>query len=200
MIGMDKKLYHISQNIVADNKPTVQWSSNWVQISEGRTKCFGDPVVARNADGGLEVFVLFSDWDNQVRLGSFWQYKDNGMLRWSHLGLVGGGNRQWSPRKRPAVAPNPDGILEVFMIGMDKKLYHTWQVPRSRGRWLPDWYQFGEEEWPRGSNPSITRTLDGRIELFLRSSDGKYHHRWETSKNTPDSPPPWFWSNWTEMP
>jgi hypothetical protein len=105
------------------------------------------------------------------------------------------------------VALNPDGLLEVFMVGLDGILYHTWQTEKNvklpvspsgdSAKWDIGWYQFGERKWPRSSNPSITRTQDGRIELFMQDSDGKYYHRWQTLKNNSGT---WDWSEWEVMP
>jgi hypothetical protein len=176
--------------------------------------CFGDPVVARNADGRLEVFVLASTLriyrpESKMILGHCYQYYDNDVKKWTPLreiGLYTGGNKTWSARKRPAVALNPDGLLEIFMIGLDDTLYHTWQTGKNvkvpvgpigdSAKWEIDWYQLGERKWPRSSNPSITRTQDGRIELFLQDSGGQYYHRWQTSKNGSGT---WDWSEWEVM-
>jgi hypothetical protein len=171
---------------------------------------YGDPVVARNADGRLEVFVLYGEehiWNReaQVKLGRSYQYPDNGILKWSILWPIG--DKLWSPRKRPAVALNSDGLLEVFMIDSKGMLYHTWQTKQNvnglvgpsgpSALWQLVWYQLGTRTWPQGSNPSIARNTDGKIELFIRDSDGKYYHQLQTSKNSNGT---WDWSEWEVMP
>jgi hypothetical protein len=221
MVGLDDQLYNMSQvSLPPAGKPTVQWPNEWVSLAgsgEGSLLCFGDPVVARNADGRLQVFVLASPYrtyepKNRMILCHLYQYYDgNGVKKWSPLRKLGVKNIEqanaWSARKRPAVALNPNGLLEVFMVGLDDILYHTWQTEKNvrppvgptgdSAIWDIDWYPFGERKWPRGSNPSITRSQDGRIELFLRDSDGKYYHRWQTSKNGTGT---WDWSEWEAMP
>jgi hypothetical protein len=98
-------------------------------------------VVARNSDGRLELFKVDAD-DNQ--LYHRWQTKPNSIPEtkpdgtytsgwsegWSPLGGY------WSPRARPFIAHNLDGRLELFMVGTDGRLYHTWQTkPSSSNEW-----------------------------------------------------------------
>jgi len=229
MVGLDDQLYNKSQKPPSnlgkstvewpDNlgKSTVEWPDEWVPLAGSGRLCFGDPVVARNADGRLEVFVLCSekrihDRDNKLVLGHFYQYYvDNNVKKWSRLFLCGPSPREWSPRAKPAVALNPDGLLEVFMVGLDGILYHTWQTEKNvktpvapfgdSANWDIGWQlntmSDSYSKWPPSSNPSITRTQDGRIELFMQHSDGRYYHQWQTSKNNSGA---WDWSGWEVMP
>src|SRR5215471_1923199 len=105
-------------------------------------------TVARNAEGGLEAFVVGGDG----ALYHAWQTSPGGgWTDWSSLGgqqLVGGdgvlyhawqtgadgGWGDWSSLGGQqlaggvAVAANADGRLEVFVIGGDGVVYHKWQT------------------------------------------------------------------------
>jgi hypothetical protein len=67
----------------------------------------GNPAVARNSDGRLEVFVIGSDHalyhDSQITAGG---------ITWSGFTKLGG-----YVISDPVVAPNSDGRLQVFVIG-----------------------------------------------------------------------------------
>jgi len=80
-------------------------------------------TVARNAEGGLEAFVVGGDG----ALYHAWQTSPGGgWIDWSSLGgqqLAGG----------VAVAANADGRLEVFVIGGDGVVYHKWQSAANGG-------------------------------------------------------------------
>jgi hypothetical protein len=79
----------------------------------------GDPAVARNSDGRLEVFVIGADHalyhKSQILAGG-----SSGWTSYSTLGV--------NIISNPAVARNSDGRLEVFVIGADHALYHKFQL------------------------------------------------------------------------
>ena len=177
----------------ANNNPSVKWSGVWDPLG---TPLFGDPVVVRNGDGRLEVFMI----GNNYTLFHMWQQTQGSSNQWSAWDPVGG-ITGWSPRKRPAVALNPDYILELFMMGPEGQLWHTWQTSTNSGKWPSNWTQFGTPpigtQWPPGNNPAIGRNQDGRLELFMRGYSGGYDrrtwHTWQTSKNNTGT---WDWSPW----
>jgi hypothetical protein len=78
----------------------------------------GDPAVARNLDGRLEVFVvaatntLYHKWQSSV-----------GSNTWSAWTSLGG-----NIKSIPAVAANSDGRLQVFVVAVDNGLYDRWQL------------------------------------------------------------------------
>ncbi len=125
--GLDRQLYHKWEETTPNN--SNQWS-NWT--SRGGP-LLADPVVARNTDGRLEVFAVFG---NNRALCHRWQTtrvkdntgKDTDEWNWSNGWDSLGG--YWSARKTPAVALNADDRLEVFMMGKEDQLYHTWQTTR----------------------------------------------------------------------
>ena len=78
----------------------------------------------------------------------------------------------------PAVAQNADGRLEVFLVGINDQLNHTWQsVPG--GGWTGSWASRGGV-WSLGSNPAIARNADGRLEVFIVGRTKQLYHTWQT--------------------
>jgi hypothetical protein len=92
----------------------------------------------------------------------------------------------------PAVGRNKDGRLEVFVIGDDGNLWHTWQQ---------DKYQVGmSSTWSNWSNlgrpidaefhlaPVVRQDNDGRLEVFAvcrhkQSDTVALWHRWQDTPN-----------------
>lgn len=68
--------------------PDGRWSPNWAPLYSGSPLVIGDPVVASNADGRMEVFALFGD--GTIRCT--WQNTpgdDTGWSAWHSLGVPG---------------------------------------------------------------------------------------------------------------
>jgi hypothetical protein len=66
MVGMDGKLYHCWQTTVEDS--STKWSHNWEVLgttttakTEIKWRLTSNPVVARNDDGRLELFMVGAD-------------------------------------------------------------------------------------------------------------------------------------------
>jgi hypothetical protein len=135
----------------------------------------GEPVVAANADGRLEVFLRGDDTD----LYHLWQTSPNGPWSAPWIGLGG----QW--RQDPVVAGNADGRLEAFAIGDDTDLYHLWQTSPN-DRWSAPWIGLGGQ-WHH--QPVIGTNADGRMEIFIIGDDSNLYHLWQTSPNGPWSAP-----------
>jgi acylphosphatase len=81
-----------------------------------------------------------------------------------------------------------DGRLEVFAVGSDGALWHTWQSTPHGGPWH-GWASLG------GSVTSITagRNGDGRLEVFGIGTDGALWHVWQTRAGTGG------WGNWDSL-
>ena len=145
-IGNDRMLYHNWQ------VPTGNGWSGWYQMGG---PVAGRPTVAYNADGRMEVFVV--GWNNGPLLHA-WQYALNGT--WSNLKSEGG---TMSSSAGVAVARNPGGRLEAFVIGDDDQIWNLWQVAPNGGwnGWAPMGGSFP-------SNVSLTANLnaDGRMQVF----------------------------------
>jgi hypothetical protein len=110
------------------------------------------PVVTRNPDGTLEVFIRASA---NNALYSKKEQLDGSWTDWQFLdGLITG---------EPALLQNPDGSLEVFVRGIDNSMYS--KKRGSNGVWT-DW------EWLNGglaSAPVVGRNPDGTVEVFIRA-------------------------------
>jgi C1A family cysteine protease len=104
------------------------------------------PVMGRNQDGRLEVFVRGTD----NALWHIWQVAPNGTWSgWSSLGGV--------ITSDPEVVSNADGRLEVFARGTDGALWHIWQTAPNNG-----WSAWRSLGGVITSNPSANRNKDGR--------------------------------------
>ena len=197
MIGSNNQLFHRWQTITRKAPIAVAWDKDWDSL---QGPAYGDPVVARNADGRLEVFVIGKD--NQ--LFHRWYDYPNNTSQWSNWELMPSDSVvQVPPSNRPAVALNPDGRLELFLSvptngsNWTTGLLHTRQTSENSSQWSTEWDKFPTpHSLPLVRNPAISRTIDGRIELFVRSLDGNYYHRWQTSRNGNDT---WDWSEWEAM-
>jgi acylphosphatase len=174
MVFLDRRLYVTSQ-IKANDSTRAAWDG-W-NVLGMQYLWPDDPVVAQNADGRLEVFLVGSD----RRLYHKWQTAANSST-WSDGWASLGG--QWSHRRRPAVAQNADGRLEVFLVGLDKQLHHRSQTAANSSQWSEIWTVLGGQEWPPSSDPSIGRNADGRLEVFLVGSDKQLYHRRQTAANS----------------
>jgi hypothetical protein len=127
IVGNDLALWHLRQTA-----PGGGWS-DWdipqapppVKFQRVR------PAVARSADERLHVFAVAED-------DAVWHVWQSALdSRWSNwfshgspaqAGLVGS----------PALACSPDGRLELFVVGTDGALWHTWQATPNNGwsRWV----------------------------------------------------------------
>jgi hypothetical protein len=107
-----------------------------------------------------------------------WQSADGDDWRgWHSLGRPGALSDIYA---MPALARNHDGRLELFMEGNDGMLRHRWQRQAGHGPWSP-WASIGSPGGQVGilSTPVLARNHDGRLELFVRGSDGAAWHVWQ---------------------
>ena len=127
----------------------------------------GQPTVARNADGRMELFAAFADGTVHHR----WQVAPNGPFdAWHSLEGIG---------SQPKVAANLDGRLELFVIGPDNRIHHRWQT--APNAFFDSWRTLDGTV----RHLSIARNQDGRLELFAITPDQKVVHRWQTGPNQP---------------
>lgn len=135
-----------------------------------------DPALARNHDGRLEVFAV----GNDGALRHAWQTAANGgWSGWASLGSAGGGLSE------PRAILAHDNTLRVFAIGKDQA---TYVIAQESGGW-GDWTSLGGKST---SNPTVARNADGRLEVFVRGTNGALYHQWEKSVNG-------AWSGWASL-
>jgi hypothetical protein len=180
--GMDNALWHRAQAVP---------SGGWLDWEPLGGSWRGNPVVARNADGRLEVFIRGGTFDTVHHI---WQLRSNGRTRADWSGWEDLGNRRddrpapgSGPRifGDPAVGQNADGRLEVFarLWSADSGLLHIWQV-RPNGTWS-NWEGIGQGEVD--GQPVVGRNADGRLEVFYPGHDHQGRngllHVWQVRPN-----------------
>ncbi|HEX6478627.1 MAG TPA: hypothetical protein VF043_07270, partial [Ktedonobacteraceae bacterium] len=114
-------MWRISQTAVNNG-----WS-DWV--SHGQPALFSDPAaIAKNADGRLELFIPAG-----LGVWHIWQTTPNG--DWSDWfnQLPDMPNGPVPVDGSPALVPNADGRLEMFVLGFDKAIWHIWQTAVNNG-------------------------------------------------------------------
>jgi hypothetical protein len=112
-------------------------SSNWYTHGAplGSNGLRWSPAVAPSAGGHLDLFVVGDDLEPEGSgsgEGLYHQWRTargNGWSGWLPRGTGGGAGLFGSP----AVAPSPDGPLELFVLGSDGALWHTWQTALGTG-------------------------------------------------------------------
>jgi hypothetical protein len=175
------ELWHLYQ--IAPAGGWSQWVSHG--SAPGVFNNWNDPVVARDSDGRLELFMGFGSETWQI-----WQTSRNG-----------GWTPQWAAHPAPAgslatgdlaLTLRPDNCLELFVIGVisaqQSELWHIRQTAPSQG-WT-DWSSLGSPAAAGGLHtPVVAASADGRLEVFATGSDGALWHIWQTSPNG-------GWSSW----
>jgi hypothetical protein len=169
-------LWHIEQTA-----PSNGWST-WSSLGGPPSGGFNAVAVAPSADGRLEVFGM-----SNFALWHIWQQPGGGWSAWTSHGTPPG---TVLVDAAPVLAANTQGRLELFIVGSDRALWHIWQTTPSGG-WS-DWTSHGS---PPGcqlniNSPGMAAGADGRLELFLSSTDGQLWHIWQTT-------PSGGWSSWT---
>ena len=96
---------------------------------------------------------------------------------------------QFGSDSTPAVASSADGRLQLFVVGNDERLWHTWQTAPNGG-----WSGWISHDAPAGKKfqrlrPAVGRAADGRLELFAVSEDAALWHLRQTAPND-------GWSQW----
>lgn len=123
----------------------------------------GQPSVAVNADGRLEVFATGTDsalWHN-------WQTSPGGS--WSGWNSLGGG-----VLGSPTATINADGRLDVFVLSVSNNVWHIYQT--SPGGGWSGWILIGGSI---STPPTVALNADGRLEIFARGTDCAGWHAWQ---------------------
>jgi hypothetical protein len=122
-------------------------------------------------------------------------------LNWG-TGFKGMATIPVKPISDPIVGTNEDGRLEVFIIGEDGALWHSWQLQENIKQWSA-WASFGSPPngplvEQRGTIPkfAVTKDRDGRLQVFVTNGTVwqigqlKKNVNWNSwhSLGTPSSP------------
>jgi hypothetical protein len=144
----------------------------------------GDPAVARNEDGRLEVFVRGPN----RQLWRIWQTTPSAYASWASSGENLGGNLGSDPE----VAQHLDGRLQVIVRTSsvdDIGSLATIQQARPNSEWT-GWSNLGGAFV---GNPAVGRNADGRLEVFVRGADNHLYHIWQLN------PGGLTWSGWEPL-
>jgi hypothetical protein len=134
-----------------------------------------EPVLGRNYNGTLEVFIRGTD----DQLYHKWETSRGGS--WSGWAGLSG-----ALTSTPTAAINITvGTLEVFVRGTGNGVWHMWQGSPS-GNWS-GWAGLGGG---LTSGPVVFPNYDGRLEVFARGTDGNLYHCWQTT-------PAGGWTGWS---
>lgn len=144
------------------------------------------PVLASNADGRLEVFVVGAD-QTVWHCGQLAAVPDGGWSDWESLGLPGAGTT--GPL---TAATNADGRLELFTIAV---LGGVWRCGQTQPN--GDWSAWESMNLPQGLQAELgglaaAQNQDGRLELFVAGQGGVLRHCWQTQ-------PGGTWSAWKSL-
>ena len=133
----------------------------------------GSPVVARNQDGRLELFVRADD-------GTVWHrwQREAGTASWADWSSLESPDNQPASSEPPVVVRNKDGRLVLFVVASDSTIWHRWQQAAQAGPWEP-WRSLGSMDDPDITHPPIERIelavgahADGRLALFAAAVIG----------------------------
>jgi hypothetical protein len=166
--GANRQIYHAWQS--TPNSSFTAWYSLGGPPSG---QFISDPAAGRNADGRIETFAVGDDGN----LYHIWQTSPGGgWTAFYSLGRPG----TTALTAVPSIATNTDGRLEIFAVGADGAVWHTWQW--SGGAGWSNWYSLGA---PGGGqfvgNVAAGRNGDGRLEIAVVDNAGAMWHSWQWS-------------------
>lgn len=159
-VGSDTAVWHDKQA-----GPNSSWNA-WATLNQ--TGSVAGCAAAANKDGRLEVYVAKASGGNVMR--KYQTVAGGSWSSWVSLGSAGTTNLQ-------AIA-NKDGRIELFGIGNNGDIWHTWQTA-ANGGFVGSWYDRTGKTIKPGYN--VAMNADGRLELFGVSGDGAVWHNWQTN-------------------
>ncbi|HVV86583.1 MAG TPA: hypothetical protein VHE35_26175 [Kofleriaceae bacterium] len=160
--GRDRAMYHRWQNEVG-TRSAAQWSG-WTARGGSLD---ADPTVARNRDDRLEVFAVHTDG----RVYHMYQrWFDPFGAPWS--GWEAMGSRRFTGRV--AVECDGSGCLWALARSRDDQSIWSCRQTSPGGSWT-DWQPTNGA----GDEPALACNADGRLEAFVRGTDGRIWHLWQ---------------------
>ena len=178
MIGLDDQIWHNDQT---GRQLGSTWTG-WNVLSHQGDKA-KRLVVVTNKDGRLHAFMIGMDdqiWHNDqsgVQLGSSW----TGWTLLSHQG---------DKAKSLIVAPNRDGRLHTFMIGMDDQIWHNDQTGVQLASSWTGW-TFLSKQGDKAKNLVVVPNRDGRLHTFMIGMDDQIWHNDQSGVQLGSS-----WTGW----
>lgn len=168
---------------------TGSWSG-WGKFNSVNGLQFkGDPVVAINQDGRLEVFARGPD-------GYLWHISQK-------LASDGGGWTNWTSIPSTiigdvSVIKNASGVLEVFERSSDNSIYHIYQhspggcyngTNNDPGTCWNGWYQMSSNSF--SGDPIAILNQNGVTSVFAKGSDKDIYQNYSLSSGN--------WSGWGKI-
>jgi hypothetical protein len=144
------------------------------------------PVVARNEDGRLELFMR----GNDEELWHCWQ-REAGSRPWAAWSPLGSPSDQLKLSGPPMVERNRDGRLEVFAQASDGEIWHRWQQAAGADRWAA-WSRLGTIEGSGELSVGVGAHADGQLALFAVRTDTDNVQVQERHQTAPNN----GWSAW----
>ena len=130
-----------------------------------------------NADGRIEVFMVDPNRELQHR----WQEQRNSSNwseDWSSLGSPFLGD----PAVVSSLVDISETRLHVFVVNNNnRELEYRWQTAGDSKSWS-NWDSL-EGHWSPRRRASVVQNANGRIEVFMVGTDGRFYHRWQTTPN-----------------
>ncbi|MDB6020774.1 MAG: hypothetical protein JWQ04_631 [Pedosphaera sp.] len=132
-----------------------------------------NPCAARTSDGRMEVFAVGKSGN------LYHDYQNSPSGSWSGWIAMGTSGNVWPQNCIPSVGVNPDGRLEVFIVGTDGTVNHIWQKVAGSSA-TTNWSTFGQFS----SHISTTAKLavgnwaNGNLDVFAIGTDGVLYHNY----------------------
>ena len=132
-----------------------------------------NPCVARTSDGRMELFAV----GNTGNLYHDYQTTANGS--WSGWVAMGTSANVWSQSTLPAVGVNPDGRLEVFIVGTNGVINHIWQLKAGSSA-TTNWSSFGtfNSYVSQTAKLAVGNLQNGQLDVFVIGTDGVLYHNY----------------------
>lgn len=158
-VGGDGVVYHIWQQ-----GPNGQggWSG-WANLADPSLPAIASLAAISTSDGRLYAFLMRSDGAVSYRA----QVAPNG--GWAAPIHLFGHNLRWPC----ALGINPDGRLEIFVIGGDNQLYNRWQVDPTQPDVWSDWVNLGGRDLHAGLGAGAD--YRGELILYVVGGDGQLY-------------------------
>ena len=155
-------------------------------LSPTTDESYTDPAAIADSEDRLEAFALDDDGTIQ-RSG---QTSVNGpWSAWSELGSPPG----LTVLSGPAVAQNHTGAIDVFAIGSDCQLWHTWQTLDENNSWHA-WAAIGKPSGVPLLHLTAVQDTNAKASVFCVDSNGATY---ETQEE--DSGGTMRWSEWRNL-
>jgi hypothetical protein len=146
------------------------------------------PAAVLDSSGQIEAFTLDDDGTVQ-RVG---QATVDGASRWSDWAELGS-PPGISAMSGPAVVRDHQGAVQVFAIGADCQLWHTWQTLGSQGSWNA-WAPLGTPAGVSLLHVTAVQDTNAKPRVFCVAGDGTtYEIKEEESGGTTR------WSRWKNL-